>query len=206
MLRSLTLVLLLLTPATCLQAQSEPPMHSGNRENAVRAAFISDPPAAHATGGGALSDARLEGGNPSSLSSISGAGRTGIFSPSPQGASTGNLVVGGTVGWALGLAGGAALGYLAQPDPGDSYVGAAEWWLGAWIGSSIGAATGVHIANRGQGNLLLASLGSVASAPVSLLLAVPLAEAGSIGVLVIPAAQIGASVLIERLTSRGRAP
>ena len=108
----------------------------------------------------------------------------------------------GTLGWALGLAGGAALGYLIQPDPGDSYFGAGEWWLGAWVGSSMGAATGVHLANHRQGRILLSSLGAFVSLPVSLLVAVPLAEAGGIGILAIPVAQIGTSIVIERLTSR----
>jgi hypothetical protein len=130
---------------------------------------------------------------------LSPAART-VFEPGPTTTmtSTGNLVLGGTLGWAVGLAAGAAAGYATQPDAGEGWFGAAEWWLGGWVGSSIGAATGVHLANGRNGNLLLSTGGALLSAPIALLVSGPVPG----GIVVVPIAQIGTSVYLERLTSR----
>jgi hypothetical protein len=117
-----------------------------------------------------------------------------------------NVVTGSTLGWALGLAAGAAVGYAIQPNAGDSYIGASEWWLGAWVGSSVGAAAGAHLANRRHGKIVLSTLGTIAITPVALFVGVPLGDVVPLtGLLVIPAAQIGVSVAIERGTSKRRA-
>jgi hypothetical protein len=120
-------------------------------------------------------------------------------------ASIERLLLGGLVGWTLGAVAGGGLGYALQPASGESHFGAGEWWLGAWVGSSIGAAAGVHIANHAQGNLLLSSLGTLLSVPAVVLVAVTVPGAGPL-LLAVPTAQIAASVLIERRTARARAP
>lgn len=114
--------------------------------------------------------------------------------------SAGRLVFGSTVGLLVGLAAGVATGYAVEQDPGGSWVGAGEWWIGGLIGSSVGAATGAHIANGFRGNLPLGVLGTLVVAPAVGLITVPLTGGGA--VLAIPAAQIGVSVMIERRTSR----
>jgi hypothetical protein len=113
-----------------------------------------------------------------------------------------DLILGGAMGWIAGLAAGAAVGYAIQPDAGDSWIGAGEWWLGALVGSSAGAATGVHLANGRSGDLLLSSGGALLSVPVALLVAVPLVWVHGAGILLVPVAQIGTSILLERRTSR----
>jgi hypothetical protein len=118
-------------------------------------------------------------------------------------ASIERLLVGGLVGWGLGLAAGAGAGYALKPPSGESYFGAVEWWVGAWIGSSIGAAAGVHIANHTQGNALLSSLGTLLSVPAVVGIAATVPGAGPL-LLAIPTAQIAASILIERRTARAR--
>lgn len=117
---------------------------------------------------------------------------------------TGRVVLGSTIGWGLGLLAGVGTGVLIQPSAGDSYIGAGEWWLGALVGTSIGAALGSHLANDRRGNFGAGFAGSLLIVPVALLAGALTAEAG--GLLLIPAAQIGTSVIIERKTGRERRP
>lgn len=117
-----------------------------------------------------------------------------------QDVTTGNLVLGSSIGWLLGLATGVGAAVLIQPDAGDSFLGAAEWWVGGWIGSSIGSAVGAHFANRRAGNLVLGSVASLGIVPVAALVSTPFVEAG--GFVLIPAAQIGISVFVEKRTAR----
>jgi hypothetical protein len=115
------------------------------------------------------------------------------------------VALGSTLGWALGLLAGVGAGMLIQPDAGDSFVGASEWWVGGWLGSSLGASTGAHIANGGRGNLLLGSLASIGITPLAMVVAFPLVDAGSSGAgLLVPAAAVGISVIVERQTGRSR--
>jgi hypothetical protein len=123
-----------------------------------------------------------------------------VLEATTQAAPTRDLVLGSTIGWALGLALGAGAGYLIEPDSGERWGGALEWWQGAWVGSSIGAAAGAHIANRGRGNLVLGSLGAFAVVPIVVLAAVPLLDVG--GVAFVPVAQIGTTVFIQRRTTK----
>lgn len=115
-------------------------------------------------------------------------------------ASAGRVMLGSTVGLLVGLAAGVAAGYAVEQDSGESWVGAGEWWIGGLIGSSLGAATGAHIANGFRGSLPLGVLGTLVVAPAVGLIAVPLTGGGAI--IAIPAAQIGVSVMIERRTGR----
>ena len=116
----------------------------------------------------------------------------------------GNVFLGSTLGWTLGLAAGVAVGYWIQPEsPDDSFIGAGEWWVGGWIGSSVGAAAGAHVANRGHGNIVVSTLGTFVLTPLALVVAIPVADGP--GVLLVPAAQIGVSIAIERGTSKRRA-
>jgi hypothetical protein len=116
--------------------------------------------------------------------------------------STEDLLLAGALGWAAGLAAGAAVGYAIQPNAGESYIGAGEWWMGALLGSSFGAATGAHLANGREGKLLLSSGGALLSVPVALLVSVPLVMIDGAGIFIVPIAQIGTSVFLERRTSR----
>jgi hypothetical protein len=117
-----------------------------------------------------------------------------------QNATIETVILGSSIGWLLGAVAGVGAAVLIQPNAGDSYIGAAEWWLGGWIGSSLGAAAGAHFANRRQGNLVLGSVVSLGIAPLAALVSIPVFEAG--GFVLIPAAQIGVSVIVERRSAR----
>jgi len=116
----------------------------------------------------------------------------------------GRVVLGSTIGWGFGLLAGVGTGLLIQPSAGDSYVGAGAWWLGGLVGTSIGTALGAHLANDRRGNFGAGFAGSLLIAPVALLAAALTADVG--GLLLVPAAQIGMSVVIERRTGRERRP
>ena len=116
----------------------------------------------------------------------------------PTAASVEHVTLGSTIGWIVGLAAGVGAGYALQPDAGESYIGAAEWWIGGWVGSSIGSALGAHLANGSEGNLPLVILGSFSIAPVAVLVGVVATP------LVVPLAQVGISVVIERRTDPNR--
>ena len=115
--------------------------------------------------------------------------------------SSGALIAGSAVGWLLGLAAGVAVGYAVQPDAGESWVGAAEWWVGGWIGSSVGSAAGAHLANGRRGNLLYGTIGSLVVAPVLAAVTFPV---GGSGAVLTPGVQIGVTVWIERQSSERR--
>jgi hypothetical protein len=70
------------------------------------------------------------------------------------------------------------------------------------IGSSVGTATGVHLANGRRGNLLLSSGAALLSVPAALLISVPLISIHGAGIGIVPIAQIGTSIYVERRTSR----
>ena len=61
---------------------------------------------------------------------------------------------------------------------------------------------GAHIGNRFRGNIALSTLGTLVVTPVAVIVAVPLGEIG--GAFLVPIAQIGVSVALERRTARGR--
>ena len=105
------------------------------------------------------------------------------------------LVVGSAVGWAAGLVTGAGIGYLVEPNTGDSWVGAKEWWVGAWLGSSLGAAAGAHMANGSRGNLLHGAIGSLLVVPALAIVTLPIGGAGAV---LAPVVQVGLTVSIER--------
>ncbi|CAN5896309.1 hypothetical protein BH23GEM9_BH23GEM9_34350 [soil metagenome] len=119
-------------------------------------------------------------------------------------APTSRLVAGGTVGWAAGLASGAALGYALSGSSGEGYFGPSEMWLGAWIGSAVGTAAGVHLAGCRRGSVTISALAAVAAAPLSVLLVGRLTHPGIPVLVAIPVAQIGVAVTVERLTARIR--
>jgi hypothetical protein len=120
-------------------------------------------------------------------------------------ASTSRVVVGSALGWGVGLAGGAALGYaLDTGKSGDEFFGPAGMWLGGWMGSSVGAAAGAHLANGREGNLLIGSLAVLAAAPVAALATMPLLASGVPLFVAVPAVQIVVGVAVERATARAR--
>jgi hypothetical protein len=109
------------------------------------------------------------------------------------------LAWGGLLGWGAGLVAGGMAGYALHPrSDTESWVGATEWWIGAAVGSSVGAAAGVHLTNGAHGNLLLSSLGSVVTLPFVLFLGTAV---GPAVIVAVPAAQILVSMMIERATS-----
>jgi hypothetical protein len=115
--------------------------------------------------------------------------------------STARLVAGSALGWGIGIAGGAALGYALDPSKsGEGYFGPAGMWLGGWAGSSVGAAAGAHLANGREGSFLLGSLATLAVVPIAALATMPVLDFG----LAVPAVQIGVSVAVERATARAR--
>jgi hypothetical protein len=112
------------------------------------------------------------------------------------------VTFGALLGWGAGLAAGGLAGYALKPrSSGDAHFGEAEWWIGAWIGSSLGAALGAHLTNSGRGNLLLSSLGALASVPALAIIAAGLPGLDGAPLLALPAAPILTSVIIERGTA-----
>jgi hypothetical protein len=119
--------------------------------------------------------------------------------------STARLVAGSALGWGIGIAGGAALGYALSADKGgEGYFGPAGMWLCGWLGSSVGAAAGAHLANGREGNLLLGSLSAFTVVPLAALATMPLVDSGLPVVVAFPALQVGVSVAVERATARAR--
>jgi len=97
------------------------------------------------------------------------------------------LVIGGLLGGAAGLVGGAVAGHRFDTPPCEDCIESAI--AGAIIGEAIGAPLGVHIANHGRGDLglsIAASLGigfagwmAAAKWSAPFIIAVPIAQIGA---------------------------
>ena len=135
-----------------------------------------------------------------------------LAADSMEGAAPALLVLGGAAGGAVGLVGGAYVGYFlaAGPngcgDPGnpDDWCGFGGALLGAVVGEVSMIPLGVHLANGRRGSYgpaLLASTGVFAG---GILLAAAVRDESGILFWSIPAGQIAASMYVERATARKR--
>lgn len=118
---------------------------------------------------------------------------------------TGRMVLGGLGLGAVGLAGGAALGYaIARQGCDDD-----EWFCG-WGGMAISGLSGVsfgiplgtHLGNRRQGNLERAMLASLGVGGVGLLAAVAAGDSAGPIIVAVPVVQLVVSISIELKTGR----
>lgn len=120
---------------------------------------------------------------------------TGARSSDDGEADTGTLVIGGLLGGLGGLYAGALLGAnLGGQNCED--CGLAEAFYGAAIGSALGIAGGVHLANGRQGSFGHSALATLAIAGGGILAATTTGEAAIL--LAVPIGQIAAAVGIER--------
>lgn len=119
--------------------------------------------------------------------------------------STRRLVLGGVVGWSVGAVVGALLGHAIEGEVDESmFFITGHMAAGALLGSTLGAPFGVNLANGGASNTPLSILASFGIIAVGGLLATQVTgTAGAVAVIVvIPLAQIGTSVVIQRATTR----
>jgi hypothetical protein len=129
---------------------------------------------------------------------------------------TSRLVAGGIAGTLLGAAAGGAAGWALYQASCSGYceIGGVAAVLAAAAGATVGAPTGVHLANRRRGNLgwsLLASA-AVAAGTGALLYAISEAvdsdaavnASYAVAAAAVPALQVGIAVRIERHTARRR--
>ncbi len=119
------------------------------------------------------------------------------------GAGVGRPVLWGIGGGTLGaLAGGLAAVPFVRACEGDE-VCAIPLFIGAALGESMGTPLGVHLAEGRRGSYPLAALASVGIAAAGVSAASLLSDKGAQAVTVmVPAAQLAASVFIERRTAR----
>lgn len=112
-------------------------------------------------------------------------------------AGTGLMVAAGLLGGAVGFVGGAIVGARLGTCPsGCEDPGLTESFVGAMIGSGVGIPIGVHLANRGRGNLPGSVGVSVLIGGAGTLLA--FATHSFVPVMLAPVAQIITSIGIER--------
>ena len=113
------------------------------------------------------------------------------------------LALGGVLGGAAGLFGGAIIGSrITQDDCEDcAFVGGV---YGAVVGGSAGLPLGVHATNGGRGRLLPSLVASLAIGGAGLGVAV-LADRSEV-MIAVPVAQLVTSILIERSTSSRPTP
>lgn len=128
---------------------------------------------------------------------------TAIMPPS-KGRATGALVAGGLAGGAVGVLGGFYIGALIGSDENNDDLDFLSTGVaGAAIGEGLLLPLGVHLANRKAGGYMASALLSLGLSAAGLLIleAVHYDSPGApIVLLVIPLAQIGTSIAIERAT------
>lgn len=129
-----------------------------------------------------------------------------IFSLPSRSVPSGQLVLGGLAGGALGLYAGAYAGFAVEQagvqagiwELSSEYVPAGAL-LGALIGETLLLPLGVHVANGRQGAYWSSALASAGVMAVGLLVAVP---TGGVALLVIPVGQLYTSIRTERATAQ----
>lgn len=118
--------------------------------------------------------------------------------------SSGALVLGGAIGWALGVVGGGFIGAgveVRNTEHCYDWCGAAGFLLGAIVGESLLVPLGVHIANGRQGTYGKSAAASLGIAAAGLVLA-PITA--GVSILPIFPVQLGVSIRRERNTARLR--
>ena len=117
----------------------------------------------------------------------------------------------GLLGGAIGLVGGAIVGYQATGGSdfcGDDRCGIAGGFFGGLAGEAVGISLGVHLGNKRRGNYwvdLLASAG-LAAVGIGAMVWIDPDEGGLFALAATPVLQLSVAVPLERKSGRARSP
>jgi hypothetical protein len=124
----------------------------------------------------------------------------------PQPVPTGNMILGGLAGGAVGFFAfgyaGALLADRYADDGSDGWEALGGFAIGAVVGESVLLPLGVHIANRRQGDFATSLLVSAGIAAAGIGLTAAVEDMGIVFLPAIPVAQLISTIAIERKTTQ----